>query len=148
MGWGDLNADVFFVGQSCHEFGVYSGLPFILGSGLMIDAALRLSGLNRKDCFISNVVHCHPERNRMSTEEEKESCLPYLFEELDIVQPRVVVALGKDAEQGVKRYMDEREHTWKYLHYSHPASLLYTSPESRPNYVIKLSLDLDKARGK
>jgi len=143
-GWGDLNADVFFVGQSGHEPGMYSQLPFILGSGLLIDAALRLSGLNRRDCFFSNAVHCHPERNRASSEEEKENCLPYLFEELDIIQPNVVIALGKDAEQSVDRYMSERECSWKYLHYVHPASLIYGSPESRPNYITKMSLDIDK----
>ncbi|HUX55572.1 MAG TPA: uracil-DNA glycosylase family protein [Bacteroidales bacterium] len=148
VGWGNLNAGIFFVGQSCHEYGVYSGIPFILGSGLIIDAVLKLNRLNRRDCFISNSVHCHPERNRPSTDEEKENCLLYLFEELDIVQPKVVITLGKDAEQSVKRYMDEREYGWKYLHYVHPASLIYSSPEARPNYIVKMSLDLDKILGK
>ena len=143
-GWGNLNAEIMFVGQSLHEPGMYSQLPFILGSGLIIDAALRLSNIDRHDCFWTNVVMCHPERNRPSTDEEKENCLSYLFEELDIVQPRIVVALGKDAEQGVGKYMEQREYEWKYLHYQHPASLLYSSPESRPNWIIKLSLDLDK----
>lgn len=143
-GWGNLNAGIMFVGQSLHEPGMYSQIPFILGSGLIIDAVLRLSGIPRHDCFWTNVVHCHPERNRTSTEEEKESCLLYLFEELNIVQPRIVVALGKDAEWAVKKYMDEREYGWKYLKYQHPASLIYSSPESRPNYIVKLSLDIDK----
>lgn len=143
-GWGNLNADVMFVGQSLHEPGMYSGIPFILGSGLIIDAALRLSGIDRHDCWWTNAILCHPERNRASTEEEKENCLSYLFEELDIVQPKIVVALGRDAEQSVGRYIKEREPEWKYLHYVHPASLLYASPESRPNYIVKMSLDLDK----
>jgi uracil-DNA glycosylase family 4 len=143
-GWGWLNAKIMFVGQSGHEPGMYSQLPFILGSGLIIDAALRLSELNRRDCFITNVLHCHPERNRASTEEEKENCWPYLATEIDIVQPKVVVALGRDAEQGVGRYMDERAYGFIYLKYVHPASLLYSSPESRPNYIVRMSLDLDK----
>lgn len=144
-GWGNLNADVMFVGQSLHEPGMYSQIPFILGSGLIIDAALRLSGINRHDCWWTNAVLCHPERNRASTEEEKKNCLSYLFEELDIVQPYVVVALGKDAEQSVGKYMRGREYGWKYLHYVHPASLTYSAPENKPNWIIKLSLDLDKA---
>jgi len=147
-GWGNLNADVMFVGQSLHEPGMYSQVPFILGSGLIIDAVLRLSGIDRYDCFWTNVVLCHPERNRASTEEEKSNCWPYLAEMIDIVQPRVVVALGKDAEWGVKRYMDERECGWKYLKYQHPASLLYSSPESRPNWIVKMSLDIDKILSK
>lgn len=147
-GWGNLNADVVFVGQSLHEPGMYSQIPFILGSGLIIDAALKLSEIDRHDCFWTNAVHCHPERNRTSMEEEKENCLPYLFEELDIVRPRVVVALGKDAEWAVKRYLDEEEYVFKYLKYSHPASLIYSSPESRPNYIIKMSMNIDKILGK
>lgn len=143
-GWGDLNAEVMFVGQSLHEPGMYSQIPFILGSGLIIDAVLQLSGIERHDCFWTNAVHCHPERNRASTDEEKENCWEYLDEEIDIVQPCIVVALGKDAEQGVKRYMDEREFGWKYLKYQHPASLIYSAPEARPNYIVKMSLDIDK----
>lgn len=144
-GWGNLNASVMFVGQSLHEPGMYSQIPFIGGSGLMIDAALRLSGMDRHDCFWSNAVCCHPERNRASTEEEKENCLIHLFYTLDIVQPQVVVALGKDAEQSVGKYMDAKDYAWKYLKYTHPASLLYSSPESKPNWIVKMSLDLDKA---
>jgi len=145
-GWGNLNADVMIVGQSLHDLGVYSGVPFILGSGLMVDAALRLSNVQRHDCFWTNAVLCHPERNRASEEEEKENCLPYLFEQIAIVQPRVVVALGKDAKQGVEKYREEcGDESRKYLAYAHPASLIYGSPESRPNYIVKMSLDLDKA---
>jgi len=147
-GWGWLNAKIMFVGQSAHEPGMYSQLPFILGSGLIIDAALRLSGIDRNDCFWSNAVHCHPERNRPSTEKEKENCWSYLAEEIDIVQPRIVVALGKDAEWAVKRYMKEREYGFEYLKCSHPASLLYSSPESRPNYIVKMSLDIDRILNK
>ena len=147
-GWGSLNAEVMFVGQSLHEPGMYSQVPFIGGSGLIIDAVLRLSGIDRHDCFWSNAVLCHPERNRASTEEEKENCWPYLAEMIDIVQPCVVVALGKDADWAVKKYMKERECEFKYLKYSHPASLLYSAPEARPNYIVKMSLAIDKILGK
>jgi DNA polymerase len=133
-----------FVGQSLHEPGMYSQIPFILGSGLIIDASLRLSGIERRDCFWTNAVLCHPENNRTSTEEEKENCLPYLFETIDIVQPKIVVALGKDAEAAVTKYMEAREYTFKYLKYLHPASLIYSAPEARPNYIVKMSLDIDK----
>jgi uracil-DNA glycosylase family 4 len=144
-GWGNLNAEVMFVGQSLHDLGVYSGIPFILGSGLIVDAALRLSGIKRHDCFWTNAVLCHPERNRPSTDDEKENCLGYLFTQIDIVQPKVVVALGKDAEWAVGRYVKESGCNFTWLKYVHPASLIYSSPESRPNYIVKMSLDLEKA---
>lgn len=142
-GWGNLNANIMFIGQSLHEPGMYSQIPFILGSGIIIDAALRLSGIERRDCFWTNVVHCHPEKNRPSTNEEKENCWLYLAEEIDIVQPKVVVALGEDAERAIQKYKKEREYKFKYLHYAHPARLIYTAPESKPNYIVKMSLDID-----
>ena len=147
-GWGNLNAEIMFIGQSLYESDMYSQIPFISKMGVLIDAVLRLSNINRQDCFWTNAVLCHPERNRPSTEEEKENCWTYLAEIIGIVQPKVIVALGKDAEQGVKKYMSEREYGWKYLHYAHPASLLYASPEARPNYIVKMSMDLDKILGK
>jgi uracil-DNA glycosylase family 4 len=143
-GWGSLEADIMFVGRSLHTPGMFCGVPFILNTGLLIDAALRLSGIKRWDCFWSNCLHGHPEQNRASTDEEKSNCWPYLAEEIDIVCPRIVVALGKDAEQSVCKYMDTRKYEFKYLKYQHPANLIYSSPEARPNWIVKLSLDLDK----
>jgi len=143
-GWGNLNADVMFVGQSLYESDMYSQVPFLSKMGMLIDAVLRLSGIDRNDCFFTNLVHCHPERNRASTEEEKENCWPYLAEEIDIIQPRVIVSLGKDAQWAVNKYINERECNFIYIKYTHPASLLYGAPESKPNYIIKMSLDIDR----
>jgi DNA polymerase len=144
-GWGDLNSPIFFIGQSLHKPGVVSGLPFILGSGYMLDAALRLSGLLRKDIFISNTIHCHPERNRASTEEERKNCEPYLWQELDIVQPKLIIALGNDA----KAFIDQPR-LWtkqvppKIVKVKHPASFAYSEPEGRYGWIVKMSLELDK----
>lgn len=144
-GWGDLNSPIFFIGQSLHEPGVASGLPFILGSGYSIDAALRLSGLLRKDVFFSNVIHCHPPANRASTDEEKENCYGYLEEELAIVKPKLIVALGNDA-QATMDIIENTLVTDKVRKYRtrHPASFMYSSPEDRIDWIIKLSLEMDK----
>ena len=145
-GWGDLNADLFFVGQSLHKAGMQTGLPFIGGSGYMLDAALRLSGLLRKDVFISNTVKCHPPGNRQSTEEEKKNCQIYLWHELDIVRPKLVVALGNDAKATVQDidfdYLDDDMP--KILCVTHPAKYSYSEPESRYGWILKLSLQIDK----
>lgn len=146
-GWGDLNAKVFFIGQSLHEPGMLSGLPFIGGSGYSIDAALRLSGLLRKDCFFSNVVHCHPQNNRASTEQEIKNCLNYLIEELAIVRPKLIVALGNDAKAALKT-MEQRglkiPKAAKIFKCKHPASFMYGCPENRIDWIIKLSQQIDR----
>jgi len=144
-GWGDLNARVFFIGQSLHKPGILSDLPFILGSGYSLDAALRLSGLLRKDVFITNVVHCHPAGNRGSLDEEKKNCLPFLVSELLIVRPMMTVALGNDAKQALEHIWDKV--TWlgaKKLAVKHPASFMYGAPEQRVDWIVKLSLEIDK----
>jgi len=147
-GWGNLNSSYFFIGQSLHKPGMMSGLPFILGCGYMLDASLRLSGMKRHDVFISNVVHCHPPSNRSSTVEEKENCLSYLREELDIIFPKMIVALGSDAEWAVQRLGLKSSKEQRILKVRHPASFFYSAPESRIEWIVKLSLEMDKIKNK
>jgi uracil-DNA glycosylase family 4 len=145
-GYGDLNARIFFIGQSLHQPGVDTGVPFINppdnpnSSGWCIDAALRLSGLRRKDVFMSNVLHCHPPNNRQSTAEEKENCLEYLQEELDIVCPDLVILLGNDAAQAPLNF----NAVGKVIKMKHPATFSYSAPERKIDWILKLSKILDK----
>ena len=160
-GWGNLFARVFFVGQSLCTQCMSTMVPFTEGSGYYIDAALRLSGLRRTDVFFSNVVHCHPSGNRTSTPEEKRLCLPYLFEEFDLIKPKLIILMGNDAIKTVgphcKGYVYNRSHynTWdhtscKQKHDSkaigmyHPAYFLRRGGAGAINWVIELSLILDK----
>lgn len=150
-GWGDLNAKVFFIGQSLHKLGILSDLPFILGSGYLLDAALRLSGLLRKDVFITNVVHCHPPRNRTSTEEEKKNCLGFLEKEIEIVWPELIVALGNDAQWAISTFGPDHifwdDIFWdaiRVIRVKHPASFLHSAPEDSIEWIIKLSNEIDK----
>lgn len=146
-GWGDLNAKVFFIGQSLHKLGILSDLPFIKGSGYLLDAALHLSGLLRKDVFITNAVHCHPLSNRGSTDEEKKNCLQSLRAEIKIVCPKLIVALGNDAQWATAQL---RLETWLFenkirtLLVKHPASFLHSAPEDSIEWIVKLSNEIDK----
>ena len=143
-GWGDLNAKVLFVGQSLHKFGILSGLPFILGSGYLLDAALHLSDLLRKDVFITNVLHCHPPGNRASTEDEKLNCLTFLSLEIQIVKPKLIVALGNDAKWAVNTLKIKSTKERRLLCVKHPATFSYSAPERRIEWILKLSKEIDK----
>lgn len=147
-GWGDLNARIFFIGQSLHQPGVESGIPFIIGCGYLIDAALRLSGLLRKDIFFDNALACHPEKNRASTDEEKSNCLWHLVANLEIVRPELIVALGNDAKWALEKIYDNgfdyQERDTKALFVKHPAAFSYSAPEQRIDWVLKLSKEIDK----
>lgn len=142
-GWGNLNAEVMIVGQSLHGPGMVSGVPFVGGSGVYVLAALYLSRLKRRDCFWSNVVHCHPEKNRASTEEEKTNCLSFLKTEIKIIQPRLIVALGNDAKDVLLH--GSIDGNWDLYAVKHPAALMRGAPpEQRVDWIVKLSLAIDK----
>ncbi|MBE5513766.1 glycosylase [Mycobacteroides abscessus subsp. abscessus] len=98
-GYGCLTSPAALVGQSLCEKCMDSQVPFTGGSGDLIDAGIQLAGLEKRDVFISNAVHCHPPKNRPSHEREIVNCSPFLHRELDIVRPRLVITLGRDAER-------------------------------------------------
>lgn len=143
--WGNLNADIVIVGQSPHKLAVKSDVPFVLESGLFLDAACRLSGIRRDELLIYNAVACHPVNNRASKDEWKEQCRPYLGEVLDIVFPRLVVTLGNDAAYSVSKVW-----TGKTYHATHPAAFLHGSYGSDVviDWVVKLSDQFDKVLDK
>jgi uracil-DNA glycosylase family 4 len=98
-GYGSLSSPVALVGQSLCEKCMESKIPFTGGSGELIDASIELADRKKKDLFISNAVHCHPPKNRPSHQHEIINCSPYLHRELEIVRPRLVITLGRDAER-------------------------------------------------
>src|SRR4051812_19607173 len=87
-GYGSAHAPVAIVGQSLCRKCMESGIPFTGGSGTYIDRALELAGLEKRELFITNVVHCHPVDDRRSHPYEIANCLHFLHEELDVVSPR------------------------------------------------------------
>lgn len=100
-GYGCLTSPVALVGQSLCEKCMASQIPFTGGSGELIDDGIKLAGLGKSDVFITNAVHCHPPKNRASHQHEIVNCSPYLHRELEIVRPRLVITLGRDAERVV-----------------------------------------------
>lgn len=109
-GYGCLTSPVALVGQSLCEKCMSTQIPFTGGSGDLIDASIALAGHEKTDVFISNAVHCHPPKNRASHQHEIVNCSPFLHRELDIVRPRLVITLGRDAER-VLRFFYPRART-------------------------------------
>ncbi|MFB6128174.1 MAG: uracil-DNA glycosylase family protein, partial [Halorhabdus sp.] len=94
-GVGPAEADVLFVGEAPGEREDEQGEPFVGRSGTVLDDALRDAGLSRTDVRITNCVRCRPPGNRDPRSEELENCRPYLEREIELVDPAVVVTLGK-----------------------------------------------------
>ncbi len=131
-------------------------IPFTRGSGYLLDAALYVVGLERKDVFITNVVHCHPPHNRTSEPHEIRYCKPFLIRELELVQPKLVIVLGKDAERILKpiekignttttgKKHPTREKKTKYMYVKHPSYLIRKGCQGSKDWVIRLALEMEK----
>lgn len=98
-GYGCLTSPAALIGQSLCEKCMESQIPFTEGSGDLIDESITRARRNKTDMFISNAVHCHPPKNRASHQHEIVNCSSFLHRELEIVRPRLVITLGRDAER-------------------------------------------------
>jgi len=100
-GWGNEFSPVVIVGQSLCEQCMFREPPepFYERSGTLLDLAFDKADCKKEDLFITNVVHCHPPENRASHTHEIVNCSEYLYRELEIVRPSLVIGLGKDAER-------------------------------------------------
>lgn len=98
-GWGEIDSPVAIVGQSLCEQCMKPQEPFYEGSGSLLEASYALAECKKADLFITNAVHCHPPGNRESYVHEIANCSAYLYQELEIVRPRLVICLGEDAQR-------------------------------------------------
>ncbi len=94
-GEGPDNAQVFFIGEGPGYQEDRQGRPFVGPAGGFLDALLSSIGLNREDVFIANMVKCRPPNNRDPLPAEIEACSKYLDRQLELINPRLVVTLGR-----------------------------------------------------
>ncbi len=97
FGAGNADADLMFVGEAPGAEEDRRGLPFVGRAGGLLNEMLAEIGLSRDDVFIANVLKCRPPGNRDPQPVEIESCRPYLFEQVRLIEPRVVATLGNFA---------------------------------------------------
>jgi uracil-DNA glycosylase family 4 len=135
-GIGSLNAKIMIVGQSLCTQCMHTGIPFTRGSGDLIDYALVVVGLSRNDVFITNVVHCHPINNRKSTEEEVDNCRDFLNKEIELVGPRIIVTLGKDAKENV--LVKDIGKGIRIVNLTHPAYAMRKGKSTSKKWVLDL----------
>jgi len=95
FGDGNPDADVVFIGEAPGKNEDLQGLPFVGAAGKFLDEMLEMINLKRDDIYITNIVKYRPPNNRDPEPEEKKAFLPYLQSQLEIIQPKVVVTLGR-----------------------------------------------------
>jgi uracil-DNA glycosylase len=94
FGSGNADADLMFVGEAPGAEEDRQGLPFVGRAGAFLSELLEGIGLRREDVFIANVLKCRPPGNRDPQPEEIDSCRPYLEQQVELIQPRVIGTLG------------------------------------------------------
>jgi uracil-DNA glycosylase len=95
MGDGNLDAEIVFIGEAPGKNEDEQGLPFVGAAGKFLDEMLANANLARKDIYITNIVKYRPPNNRDPLPEEKAAFWPYLIKQLQIIQPKIIVTLGR-----------------------------------------------------
>ncbi len=107
FGVGNPEAEIMFVGEAPGEDEDLQGEPFVGKAGQLLTKIIVAMGFSREDVFIANVLKCRPDMpagesgNRKPKPAEMQTCLPYLRQQIDIIQPRALVALGATAMEGL-----------------------------------------------
>lgn len=133
LGGGSADADIVFIGEAPGKNEDEQGKPFVGAAGKFLNEMLNMINLEREDIYITNIVKYRPPGNRDPLPDEKEKFLPYLQEQLNIIQPKLIVTLGRHSMDVLlpglkisqvhgqpKRYKDH-----VYLPLFHPAAALY-----------------------
>ncbi|KAA6457980.1 uracil-DNA glycosylase [Acidobacteria bacterium AB60] len=94
---GSPNARLLFVGEGPGADEDAQGLPFVGKAGQLLNNMITAMGLEREEVYIANIVKCRPPGNRTPEPEEANTCAPFLFQQIDVVRPEVIVALGATA---------------------------------------------------
>jgi DNA polymerase len=97
FGDGAPTARLMFVGEGPGADEDAQGLPFVGRAGQLLNNMIAAMGLKREECYIANVVKCRPPGNRAPEPDEANTCSPFLFRQIDVVRPQVLVALGATA---------------------------------------------------
>lgn len=97
FGVGNKNADILFVGEAPGEQEDLSGTPFVGRAGQLLDKFLYAVDIPRDEVYIANILKCRPPKNRDPLPAEEDACIDYLREQVRLIQPKIIVCLGRIA---------------------------------------------------
>ena len=155
FGVGNRQADLMFVGEAPGQAEDEQGIPFVGAAGQLLDRYLYAVGIPRESVYIANVLKCRPPHNRDPLPDEEDACIGYLREKVKLIQPKIIVCLGRISALKLIRpdFRITREHgqfvrKGNYLMTAvyHPAALLRDASKKEDMLLdmerIKQQLDL------
>jgi uracil-DNA glycosylase len=134
FGVGNPDADLMFVGEAPGADEDIQGIPFVGRAGQLLTKIIEAIDLKREDVYIANVIKCRPPGNRNPEPDEVETCEPFLFQQIDIIKPKVIVALGKFGAQTLLRTLDPISRLRGRVYDFRGAKLV---PTFHPAYVLR-----------
>lgn len=146
FGDGNPNSEVMFIGEGPGEQEDIQGLPFVGPAGQLLDDMLEMIYLDRSRVYIANIVKCRPPRNRDPLAVEKDACIHWLREQMELVSPKIIVCLGRIAATELisEDFKITKEHgQWfqkdgiQIMAIYHPSALL-RDPLKRPETFVDL----------
>src|SRR5438309_6626627 len=149
FGVGNPDAELMFIGEAPGADEDARGEPFVGRAGQLLTRIIETMGFRRDEVYIANVLKCRPDMppgssgNRPPTPVEMQTCLPYLTEQIDIIQPKVLVALGATAVEGLlgtRGVMRELRGKW-HSHQDTPLMITY-----HPSYLLRNQAPSEKRK--
>ena len=154
FGVGDPHAEVLFVGEAPGEREDALGEPFVGKAGQLLDDMLAMIGLDRSRIYITNSIKCRPPQNRDPLNTEKDACAPFLQRQLELMQPKIIVCLGRvSAMEMIKPDFKITQEHGQFFEKNgvlmtaiyHPAALLRDS-DKKPDAFVDLKRLQQKIR--
>jgi uracil-DNA glycosylase family 4 len=149
FGVGNPDAELMFIGEAPGADEDRRGEPFVGRAGQLLTKIIETMGFQRSDVYIANVLKCRPDMpsgssgNRPPTPAEMQTCLPYLAEQISIIQPKVLIALGATAVEGLlgtRGVMRELRGKW-HSHQDTPLMITY-----HPSYLLRSQAQSEKRK--
>ena len=97
FGCGDENAELMFIGEAPGEAEDNEGVPFVGAAGKLLDRYLYAVDIDRSKVYIANILKCRPPKNRDPLPEEQAACTPWLMQQIEAINPKIIVCLGRIA---------------------------------------------------
>lgn len=143
FGEGHPHADILFAGEAPGAREDETGHPFVGRAGMLLETALKRIGLDRSQVFIANVLKCRPPGNRDPLPDEIALCEPYLHRQIELIKPKVIVALGRIAGRTLLKLNPDTSLTvmrkGKYEYQNVPLSVFY-----HPAAILRNASRLDE----
>ena len=142
---GNPDASICFIGEAPGADEDAQGIPFVGRAGQLLDRMIRAMGLEpERDVYVVNILRCRPPGNRRPEPDEVAACLPYLHEQIDLVKPKVIVALGNTAVAtllGTKVGVTKLRGQWKLYR-----GTILVMPTYHPSYLLRPSAQQAEAK--